>query len=158
MLSFTAPHWPLQVPDSMIDTYRGRYDEGYEVLAQKRLNKAKSLGIIPATTELPPLSPNIRPWEELHPEAQAYSARNMELYAAMVELLDENVGRVIQHLKNTGAYEHTLILFMADNGAEGNWVLGIADTEKWVAENFDNSLKTSEEETPIPLQDPDGPR
>ncbi|RMG27390.1 MAG: arylsulfatase [Bacteroidetes bacterium] len=141
MLSFTAPHWPLQVPDEDIDRYKGRYDAGYEVLAAQRLERAKKLGIIPPHTPLPERSPNVQPWEELSPQAQKRAARNMEIYAAMIERLDANVGRLMQHLKQSGQYENTLIVFMADNGAEGNNVLAIADTEEWVARHFDNSYK-----------------
>ncbi len=64
----------------------------------------------------------------------------MEIYAAMIERLDTNVGRLIDHLKSIGQYENTLIVFMADNGAEGNSIWGIGDTREWVAKNFDNSI------------------
>ena len=65
----------------------------------------------------------------------------MEVYAAMIERLDANVGRLMAHLKSIGEYENTVIVFMADNGAEGNSISGIADTREWVAQNFDNSLE-----------------
>ena len=58
----------------------------------------------------------------------------------MVERLDANVGRVIKHLKDKGVYENTVIVFLADNGAEGNYIGSILKTQKWVDENFDNSL------------------
>ncbi|MEM6806660.1 MAG: arylsulfatase, partial [Bacteroidota bacterium] len=138
-LAFTAPHWPLQVPDAYIDLYKGRYDEGYEVLAKERLKRGKELGIIPQNTPIPKLSPNVKAWEELTAEEKARSSRTMEVYAAMVERLDANVGRLIEHLKSINQYENTLILFMSDNGAEGNEVFSILDTKEWVAENFDNS-------------------
>jgi len=140
-LSFTAPHWPLQVPDDRIDLYKGRYDEGYEVLANHRFEKAKKLGIIPENTSLPSLPPNVRPWNELSKEEQQESARIMEVYAAMIEILDTNVGKLVAHLKSIGQYENTLIVFMADNGAEGNSINSIADTKEWVANSFDNSLE-----------------
>ncbi len=139
-LSFTAPHWPLQVPDEIIDLYKGRYDNGYEVLAEERLVKAKDKGIISKSVSLPHLSPNIKPWLSLSTEEQKVSARIMEVYAAMIERLDENVGKLIRHLKETDLYDNTLIVFMADNGAEGNSIWGIGDTKEWVAQNFDNDL------------------
>ncbi len=140
MLTFTAPHWPLQVPDEHIDLYQGRYEAGYEVLAEERVARAQQLGIIPNDYQIPPLSPNVRPWESLSAEERKVSSRIMEVYAAMIERLDANVGKLLDHLKATGQYENTLVIFMADNGAEGNSVLGIADTRDWVAQSFDNSL------------------
>jgi len=139
-LSYTAPHWPLQVPDDYVDLYKGQYEEGYEKLAQSRLAKAKKAGVIPDYVEVPPLSPNVLPWTELTDLEQRKASKSMELYAAMIERLDFHTGRVIQHLKEIGAYENTLIIFMADNGAEGNSIMGYANTGEWVDTTFDNSL------------------
>lgn len=140
-LSFTAPHWPLQVPDKYIDLYKGKYDKGYEYLAKRRFEKAKKLGIIPKNAVLPPLTPNVIPWNELSEIEKQKSIRSMEIYAAMIERLDYHVGRVIQHLKNIGEYDNTLIIFMADNGAEGNSIMGYEGTGEWVEKTFDNSLE-----------------
>ncbi len=139
-LSYTAPHWPLQVPDQFVDLYKGQYDEGYEKLAVQRLEKGKEKGVIPTHATLPPLSPNVYPWAELATEEQQKAIKSMELYAAMIERLDYHTGRVIQHLKDKGVYENTLIIFMADNGAEGNSIMGYAGTGEWVDTTFDNSL------------------
>jgi len=141
MISFTAPHWPLQVPDSSVNLYSGRYHAGYEALAKERMEKAKELGVIPAEATVPPLPPNVMPWESLTNTQKRESARDMEIYAAMIERLDHHVGRVINHLKHIGAYENTLIVFMADNGAEGNSILGYQGTREWVNTHFDNSLE-----------------
>ncbi len=139
-LSFTAPHWPLQVPDEYIDLYKGKYNQGYEKLAVNRLVNGKKAGVIPDYTELPPLSPNVHPWAELTEKEQQEASKSMELYAAMIERLDFHTGRVIQHLKNIGEYENTLIIFMADNGAEGNSIMGYEGTGEWVDTTFDNTL------------------
>ena len=139
-LSYTAPHWPLQVPDEYVDLYKGQYDEGYEKLAIERLANGKKAGVIPAYTELPPLSPNVLPWAELTEIEQQKASKSMEIYAAMIERLDFHTGRVIQHLKDIGEYENTLIIFMADNGAEGNSIMGYEGTGEWVDTTFDNSL------------------
>ena len=139
MLSFTAPHWPLQVPDQYLDLYSGVYDEGYEVLAQRRLSKAKELGVIPQAATVPPLSPNVQPWAELSKPAQRQAARNMEIYAAMIEVMDMEVGRLLADLKEKGVLDNTVIIFMSDNGAEGNTIMTYADTGEWVDATFDNS-------------------
>lgn len=119
-LAFTAPHWPLQVPDEDLDRYRGRYDEGFEVLRQKRLARLKALGLVPADVRAhdPVFKPGLS-WGELSADEKARQVRAMEIYAAMVERMDRNVGRVIAHLKATGQYDNTIILFTSDNGAEG---------------------------------------
>ncbi len=140
-LSFTAPHWPLQVPSEYADLYKGKYDQGYEVLGEQRLQKGMEAGVIPNHTAMPPLSPNVVPWEELSKKEQQKASRSMEVYAAMIERLDHHTGRVIQHLKEIGAYENTVIIFMADNGAEGNSIMSYAGTGKWVDKTFDNSLE-----------------
>ncbi|MEQ9307434.1 MAG: sulfatase-like hydrolase/transferase, partial [Marinoscillum sp.] len=140
-VAYTAPHWPLQVPEEYIDLYKGRYAEGYEVLAAERIARGKRLGVIPRNTPVPELTPNVIPWEELSSEEKARSSRTMEVFAAMVERLDANVGQLIEHLKAINQYENTLIIFMSDNGAEGNNINNIVDTREWVAENFDNSLE-----------------
>jgi len=140
-IAYTAPHWPLQVPDEYIDLYKGRYDEGYEVLATERMAQGKKMGVIPENTPIPELTPNVMPWEELNDDEKAKAARTMEIYAAMVERLDANVGRIMEHLKSTNQYDNTLIIFISDNGAEGNNINNVMDTREWVTENFDNSLE-----------------
>ncbi|MEP1486850.1 MAG: arylsulfatase [Algibacter sp.] len=139
-LAFTAPHWPLQVQVEYIDLYKGRYDKGYEVLAQERLGRMIEMGIIPPNSKVPSLSPNVAPWESLSDEEKHISSKTMEIYAAMIERLDANVGRVINHLKENGIYKNTIIVFLADNGAEGNYIGSILETQKWVDKSFDNSL------------------
>lgn len=140
-LSFTAPHWPLQVPSAHADLYQGVYDDGYEVLASARLAGAKSKGVVPVQLTLPSFPDLVQPWDSLSEITQKEKSKTMEIYAAMVERLDFHVGRVIDHLKKEGLYDNTLIVFMADNGAEGNDVFTIEDTESWVAENWDNRLE-----------------
>jgi len=115
--AYTSPHWPLQVDEKYSKKYEGRYDEGYEVLREQRMESLKKAGMIPLTAQLPPLHPKVKAWNSLSPEEQKKEARKMELYAGMVENLDYNIGRLIAYLKETGKYENTLIVFMSDNGA-----------------------------------------
>ncbi|MEL6257068.1 MAG: arylsulfatase, partial [Bacteroidota bacterium] len=140
-LAFTAPHWPLQVPDEYMDLYQGRYDEGYEALSAERLALGKKLGIIPENAPHQVLTQNVLGWNELSTGEKAKSSRTMEVYAAMVERLDANVGKLINHLRSINQEDNTLIIFMSDNGAEGNNIFNIVDTQEWVAKNFDNSLE-----------------
>jgi arylsulfatase A-like enzyme len=117
-LAFSAPHFPLQAPEEDITRYKGRYDAGFEALRQERLKRQIALGLIkPDVVAHPPELP--ASWESLTDDEKRISARKMEVYAAMVDRLDQNVGRIIAELKRTGKYENTVILFLSDNGAEG---------------------------------------
>lgn len=137
-LAFTAPHWPLQAPQEYIDKYKGRYDAGYEVIREERIKRAKSLGVIPNDAPTYPLPKETVPWDSLSPEEKAESAKTMEVYAAMVEALDANVGRLIDYLKDTDQFENTLVFFISDNGAEGQSRPGGDNGADWT---FDNSLE-----------------
>ncbi len=118
-LAYTAPHWPLQAPDEYLDKYKGVYDEGYEVLREQRIARGKERGVIPQEAKMYPRLPTVLPWNELSEEEKAVASREMEIYAAMVDGIDQNVGRLLSHLKAIGEYDDTLIVFISDNGAEG---------------------------------------
>jgi arylsulfatase len=143
-LPFAAPHWPLQAPKAVVDRYRGRYDAGPEILRQERLERLQRLGLIAADVEAHPVQAVTAEWEQLTPEQRQVSARAMEVYAAMVETMDANIGRVIAWLREHRELDDTVILFMSDNGAEGALLeafptfgpdlLGYLDT------HYDNSL------------------
>lgn len=118
-LGYTAPHWPLQAPDEAIAKYDGLYDEGYEVLRENRIARGKELGVIPEQAQMYPRLQEISAWDDLSEQEKAVSSKEMEIYAAMVDIVDQNVGRLVDHLKATGQYDNTLIMFISDNGAEG---------------------------------------
>jgi len=126
-LSFTAPHWPVHAPDEDIERYRGKYDAGWEPMRAARHARMKELGILKPDCELSPL--DVKAWEETDPERREVLAHRMAIYAAMVDRLDQNVGRLINTLKELGVFEDTLILFFADNGgcAEGGLMGGSPD-------------------------------
>lgn len=117
-LAFTAPHFPLQAPAETIAKYKGRYDAGYEVLRDQRLRRQRELGLIDASVKPHDFLGAPR-WKDLSAEDRAVASRKMEVYAAMVDRLDQAVGRVVGELKRTGEYDNTVILFLSDNGAEG---------------------------------------
>ena len=117
-LTFTAPHWPLQARQPDIARYKGRYDAGFEALRAARLKRQAELGLMDPNK--PAHEPTYKArWDDLTPAQKQAAARDMEIYAAMVDRLDQNVGRVIAELKRQGVYNNTVILFTADNGAEG---------------------------------------
>lgn len=116
-LAFTAPHAPLQAPPETIAKYRGRYDAGYHVLREARLRRQRELGLHgPAVRPHHPV--DTVPWNSLSPAEKQASARKMEIYAAMVDRLDQAVGAVIAELKASGELDNTVIFFLSDNGAE----------------------------------------
>lgn len=122
-LPFTAPHWPLQAPRKLIEKYKGTYNDGPEGLRSKRLQNLIEMGIIkadvePAPVTMPP-SMELSRWENMTEQERAESTRKMEVFAAMVDSIDENIGRVVRHLEQSAELDDTFILFMSDNGAEG---------------------------------------
>ncbi len=117
-LAFTAPHWPLQAPADLIAKYEGRYEAGPQALRTSRLSRLAELGVLGDVVVNANL-PELGAWEEMPEEQRAIASRNMEIYAAMIDSLDQNVGKVVEHLKQTGVFENTVIIFMSDNGAEG---------------------------------------
>jgi arylsulfatase A-like enzyme len=119
-LAYTAPHWPLQSPRQAILRQRGRYDRGYDQLRASRLQGLQERNVIARGIEPFPRLKSVAPWQKLSPEEQRYQARVMEIYASMVEELDHHLGRLLNYLRKNGLYENTLIVFLSDNGPEGN--------------------------------------
>ena len=139
-MAYTSVHWPIQVPDNWLNAYKGRYNAGWDVLREERLTRMKELGIIDTDVEAYPRRDDVPAWDDLSPLAKQVEARKMELYAAMVENLDFHMGRVIEYLKRTGQYDNTFIIFMSDNGAEGNNIGGMYDNPYWLPATFDNRI------------------
>lgn len=140
--AYTSPHWPLQVPDEYLDLYAGQYDDGYDALRYRNFAALKLAGIIPSESSLPPRNDAIPPWEELSADEQRRESRKMELYAAMVDNLDDHVGRLLGYLKEVGLYENTLIIFMSDNGAAGEDFYNEGPYSEYIQAHFDNTYET----------------
>lgn len=119
-LSFTAPHWPLQAPQKTIEKYKGKYDIGYDVITEQRLKKQKQIGIIPKWATIHQSSKHTVPWNSLDKSQKQTQAKSMEIYAAMIEEIDNHTGRVIDKLRERGELDNTIIIFLSDNGAEGH--------------------------------------
>ena len=140
-LSLTAPHWPLQAPESIIDKYRGDYDVGYDVIRERRFAEQQQRGLFPGSTPPPPRPSYVKPWQQLADNERAFHARNMEIYAAMVDYMDMSIGRVVDYLDKKGDLDNTIIVFISDNGAEhwdyNNGPVAIRD----FAKTFNNSAQ-----------------
>ena len=111
-VAYTAAHWPMHALDKDIKKYKGRYDAGYEVIREARYKKMKELGVI----EDWPLSPAPQAWEDFDDSKRAWELRCMEVYAAMVDSMDQGIGRIVKSLEETGQLNNTIILYLQDNG------------------------------------------
>lgn len=115
-LAYTAPHWPLHALPEDIERYEGVYEEGWEVIRQNRFNRLQELGLIDPRTLLSEKNRSDRDWEGLGPDERANEARLMEVYAAMIDRMDQNIGRLLNHLEKHKMLDNTLIMFLSDNG------------------------------------------
>ena len=130
-LAYNAPHFPLHAPPEEIAKYKDRYHGGWDQLRSQRLARMKELEIVPEHTKLSKRSHwrnygetkiGVNPaWDTLPEDRRLDLARRMAIYAAMIDRLDQQFGRIIKHLKHTGEYEDTLIVFTSDNGACFEW-------------------------------------
>ncbi len=111
-LAYTAAHWPLHAKQADIAKYKGRYDEGWDKLREERLAKLKKLGLLADEVQL---APNVRDWSD--EDRKEWQASRMEVYAAMIDAMDQGIGRVLDSLRTTGQYDNTLVLYLQDNGA-----------------------------------------
>ncbi len=109
--AYTTAHWPMHALPHDIAKYKGKYDEGFAPIREARLEKLKTLGLVPADTELSPQSDN---WNAV--KDKPWEARNMEVYAAMIDSMDQGIGRIVAELKRQGEFDNTLIFFLQDNG------------------------------------------
>jgi len=102
-LAYTAPHSPLQAPDEYIAKYANTYKKGWDKLRAERFARQKKLGLVPKNMKLPPVRGNgFVAWNTVSKEEQAEDARRMATYAAMIDYMDESIGRLIAHLKEKG--------------------------------------------------------
>ncbi|MCC2683451.1 MAG: arylsulfatase [Paenibacillaceae bacterium] len=113
-VAYTAPHWPLHAPPETVAKYRGRFDQGWDVLRRERFERMQQLGVVPAQTKLSERDPAIPAWEDA--SNREWLLRCMEVYAAQVDRMDQGIGKIIDVLERQKQLENTLILFLSDNG------------------------------------------
>ena len=116
-LAYNAPHFPLMAPADLIARHRGRYKAGWDRLREARYRRQIAMGLIDGRWPMSPREPASPAWESLSDDARDRFDQLMSVYAAMVEAIDTNVGRLVKGLDARGALDDTLILFLSDNGA-----------------------------------------
>jgi len=117
-VAYTAAHWPMHALPEDIAKYKGKYDRGYRAIREARFERMKQLGVIEKHWKL---SPQAEQWDAVPEEHREWEARCMEVYAAMVDRMDQGIGRIVAELKRQDMFDNTLIFFLQDNGgcAEG---------------------------------------
>lgn len=118
-LAFTSPHWPLQAWPKDIKKYEGKYDIGWDSLRILRFKRQQELNILGKDQKISVKNGDLPAWNSLTYDEQKLWAKKMEVYAAQVDNLDQNIGKVIDHLKESGQLDNTIIFFISDNGAAG---------------------------------------
>lgn len=172
-LTYTTPHFPLQAPQKDIDKYKGVYNEGWDVLREQRLARMKKMGIADCCMDtmesharwhyqtdeeiLKAFGPGevleAVPWDNLTDEQKTFQSMKMEIHAAMVDHMDQEIGRVLQELKNNGQFDNTVILFLSDNGCSAEMMvrgnghdpqarMGSADTHLCLGPGFATASNT----------------
>jgi len=152
-LPFGATHAPHQAPQEYLDKYRGRYDEGWDVVRQRWFERQQALGVIPEGTELAPRNPGVEAWDDLPDTHQRLACRLQEAFAAFLDHTDDQVGRLVDGLRAMGELDNTIVVLLADNGAsqEGG-PFGVMHEMK-----FFNGILESPEEAVERIDDIGGP-
>lgn len=110
---YTAPHYPLHALPEDIAKYRGKYKDGWENLRQARHQRQIEMGLIDPAWKLPGPEPEVKPWES---RDQDWEDLRMSTYAAMVDRMDQGIGRILESLKSRDRLRNTVVMFLADNG------------------------------------------
>ena len=115
-LAYNAPHFPLQVPEENSQKYQGHYGGGWDSLRQVRYRRMQHLGLIEERWSLAPRDTLVPAWTSLSPQQQQEEQALMEVYAGMIDRLDQQIGRLLDQLETLGVADNTLVMFMSDNG------------------------------------------
>ena len=116
-VAYNAPHYPLQAPKEEVMKYRGKYRVGWDELRERRYRKQLALGMISEQWALSPRPAEVSAWLELSDEKKDWEDFRMAAYAGMVDRLDQQIGRLVAHLKAKDVFDKTLFMFCSDNGA-----------------------------------------
>ena len=142
-LAFQAIHIPVQAPKEFTDHYEGVYKDGWQQLRQQRLEKGKTLGLIPDQAQLAKPPAFLRDWQTLDAEQKQLFERSMMVNAGMLEAMDHHIGRLIAHLKSLNKFDDTVFIITSDNGPEFNHPVSAAVMKAWMYFNgYNASIET----------------
>ena len=152
-LPFGATHAPHQAPQEYLDKYRGRYDEGWDLIRQHWFERQIELGVINPDTTLAPRNPGVEPWDDLSENQQRLACRLQETFAAFLDHTDDQIGRFVDGLQAMGELDNTILVLLADNGASQE---GGASGTMHEMKHF-NGIKESPDEAIKRIDDIGGP-
>ncbi len=115
-VAYTAPHWPLHAKDEDIAKYEGVFDEGWDAMRERRFKKQVELGLFDQDVVLPP-NMGGGDWNQLSDKERRYQIAKMEAHAAMIDAVDQGIGKILQKLEDLDQLDNTIVFFMSDNGA-----------------------------------------
>ena len=116
-LAYNAPHAPIQPLEEDYERYRSRYLQGWDEIRRQRVAKQRELGLLDAATRAAPRPDHIPAWSDLSEETRAWESRRMAGYAALIDRVDREIGRLVADIEKAGELDNTVILFFSDNGA-----------------------------------------
>ncbi len=135
-IAYNAPHSPLQAPEALVKKYRGKYMDGWETIQQQIYENQLKKGVIEENTQLPPWPDHHRRWEEASELEKSWEDYRRAIFAAMVESLDMNIGRLVTELKKSGKWENTVFVFFSDNGADSREIANKIDILPWMKRSW----------------------
>jgi len=147
-VAHTSTHFPLQAPKPYVDKYLDTYSVGWDEIRTARFAKLKELNLISKDAEIPTRWKGVKAWDELTAEEQKTETKKMAIYAGMIEILDREVGSLVDHLKEIGEYENTVFLVASDNGGAFN-LTGNPETQKFRADTFTDDTDYENMGTPL---------
>ncbi|MDH4169964.1 MAG: arylsulfatase [Acidimicrobiia bacterium] len=153
-LPFGATHAPHQAPQDYLDKYRGRYDEGWDVVRQRWFERQVELGVVDPDTTLAPRNPGVEPWDDLSDNQQRLACRLQEAFAAFLDHTDDQIGRFVDGLRAMGELDNTILVLLSDNGASQE---GGASGTMHEMKHF-QGIKESPDEAIERIDDIGGPR
>ena len=114
---FGATHAPHQAPAGYMEKYRGKFDEGWDVARQRWFERQLASGVVPEGTQLAPRNPGVDAWDDLPENQKRLACRLQEAFAAFLDHTDDQIGRLVDGLRDIGQLDNTLLIVLADNGA-----------------------------------------
>ena len=121
-VAYTAAHWPMHARPHNIEKYKGKYDCGWDAIRDARYRCLKQLGLIDPSWPMTPRDPKSPAWEDT--KDKEWEIALMEVYAAMIDCMDQGIGQIVESLQKTGQYDDTVIFFLQDNGGNSSETVG----------------------------------